>query len=186
MASSIFRVYVLSVSWGSEFFARSRPLCSSWTRTPGQARSLPAFSPLRVSRWEHGHHALDMCSRLELRCRVQLIISRLSTTRLPDGDVFSVNCGPDRLVDGRGSSPEQVRLCGLARWGHGRLPCGRPTRHAGLPEVADSVISPCSGPSGAESHRRLWRHGATNPGSLTLGQATQLSWLRACTHPICW
>ena len=162
------------VSHGALSFSLGpRPLCASWTRTPGQARSLPAFSALRVSPWERGHHALDMCSRLELRCRVQGLISRLSTTRLPDGDVFSVNCGPDRLVYGRGSSPEQVRLCGLAR-------------HAGLPEVADSVISPCSGPSGAESHRRLWRHGASIPGSLTMGQATQLSWLRACTHPICW
>ena len=58
--------FMFSVSHGALSFSLGpRPLCSSWTRTPGQARSLPAFSPFCVSPWEHGHHALDMCSRLE-------------------------------------------------------------------------------------------------------------------------
>ena len=45
-----------------------------------------------------------------------------------------VACGPDRLVYGRGSSPEHVRLLGIARWGHDCLPCDRFARHVGLPE----------------------------------------------------
>ena len=35
-------------------------------------------------------------------------------------------------------------------------------------------ISARNGPSGAESLHRLWRDGATTPGSLTLGQSTTL------------
>ena len=182
MASSIFRVYVRSsVSWGSEFFARS-PTTLRLMDTHSGASPLSVVCVslgTRASRTRHVFLSGDPvpCAGINL----PTLHHKASRWRC-----VLINSGPDRLVYGRGSSPEQVRLCGLARWGHGRLPCGRPTRHAGLPEVADSVISPCSGPSGAESHRRLWRHGATIPGSLTLGQATQLSWLRACTHPICW
>ena len=113
----------------------------------GPASPLPA-SILRVAPESPAtgvRHALDMCSRLsirrwadsasELRCHVQRLISRLSTTRLPYGDVLSVNCGPGRLTYERGSSPERVRLWGLAprgsrpaplwsretRWPPGRL-----------------------------------------------------------------
>ena len=100
--------------------------------SPSAAGIHPQWPPHHVHRWVDSIDSPSLC--LELRHRLQASICNLSTSRLPDGVVPPVACGPDRLVYGRGSSPEHVRLLGLARWGHDCLPCGRPARHVGLPE----------------------------------------------------
>ena len=102
--------------------------------------------PRHTRRWVDSDDSASLNS--EHRCRVQGLISRLSTARLPCGDVFSVNCCPGHLLYGGGISPEYVRLCSLSvvpPWEISRIAC---------PNAPCLQISARSGPSGAES----WSH----------------------------
>ena len=211
--------------------------CRSWDahlRWPRvlRARSLSAFSALRLIPWERGPTMHSPCvsisaSLLPLQLTFThnrlLTMSVVGLTRLslpPCARSSATGCKPQSaiflqhaflmmlcpllpVVQTASCMGEAVLLniCGF-----GVLPVGATTVSPVVvlrdtlasQNVADSVIPPweisgivCpnapvfqisarNGSSGAESHHRLWRDGATTPGSLTQDQSTTL--LGPCVH----
>ena len=121
--------------------------------------------------------ALDHLVRWPLSGTVVFFMLRLETLTLTrvlwGGRVFAGVVGGD-VSPSAGlltTPPWQTVFSGLV-WSPHDMTLG--------PNAPRSQISARSGPSGAKSHRRLRRTGATIPGSLTLGQSTtHLAPLRA-------